>query len=164
MERLVLPVVDSDVPLLPARNPPKSSFYDLLPLLRIFKPVIGLFRRQVSPVNEGGKRSIMGHKKYMAHVEVRCTGFKRRRRADVVGVVERSTRDHPILVELSRMATQEGAAHARDCDRHYEQHRHAPGVLGEPSADPQYAAAVCLPGASAHVAVVSASPMIYARA
>lgn len=65
----VLPQLESDVPLMPARNPPKSSFYDLFPLLRIFKPIIGLFRRRVESANEGGKRDILGHKKYIAHVE-----------------------------------------------------------------------------------------------
>jgi putative membrane protein len=65
----VLPKVNSDVPLKPARNPPKTSLYDLLPLLRLFKPLVGLFKKQISPVNEGGRRTVLGHKKYLAHVE-----------------------------------------------------------------------------------------------
>lgn len=65
----VLPQLSSDVPLLPARNPPKSSFFDVVPFLRIFKPIFGLFRRGGASANDGGTRNILGHKKYIAHVE-----------------------------------------------------------------------------------------------
>lgn len=61
--------VQSDVPLAPARNPPKSSVFDLLPFLRILKPIFGIFTRRRTSANEGGKRNILGHKKYAAHVE-----------------------------------------------------------------------------------------------
>ncbi|KAI0819472.1 UPF0187-domain-containing protein [Trametes gibbosa] len=43
---MALPVVYSEHPLLPARNPPKESLYDYLPFLRVFKV---LFRKLVRP-------------------------------------------------------------------------------------------------------------------
>ncbi|KAI0634951.1 UPF0187-domain-containing protein [Trametes polyzona] len=46
---MALPVVYSEHPLLPARNPPKESLYDYLPFLRIlklmFRPLLRPFRR-----------------------------------------------------------------------------------------------------------------------
>ena len=59
----------SDVPLQPARNPPKTSLYDFLPFLRIFKPLVNLFRSRNAGMNDGSRRSLMGHKKYLEHVE-----------------------------------------------------------------------------------------------
>jgi predicted membrane chloride channel (bestrophin family) len=64
----VLPSVESDRPLRPARNPPKTSVYDFLPFLRIFKPLFTKIRG-ASAEDEGGHRSLLGHKKYVAHVE-----------------------------------------------------------------------------------------------
>ena len=42
---MALPVVYSEHPLQPARNPPKESIFDYLPFLRIFKIIAAPFRR-----------------------------------------------------------------------------------------------------------------------
>ena len=47
---MALPVVYSEHPLLPARNPPKESLYDYLPFLRVFKMMLkALFRPLLRP-------------------------------------------------------------------------------------------------------------------
>ncbi|KAL5528341.1 hypothetical protein ACEPAF_7477 [Sanghuangporus sanghuang] len=40
----ILPVFDCDRELKPARNPPRTSLYDYIPLLIIFKPIIWIFK------------------------------------------------------------------------------------------------------------------------
>lgn len=63
----VLPTVQCERPLRPARNPPEASAYDYLPILRIFKPLISLVvRGKMSSMSEGGKRTLSGKKKYVA--------------------------------------------------------------------------------------------------
>ncbi|TBU24104.1 Bestrophin, RFP-TM, chloride channel-domain-containing protein [Dichomitus squalens] len=42
---MALPVVYSEHPLQPARNPPKESIFDYLPFLRVFKILVAPFRR-----------------------------------------------------------------------------------------------------------------------
>jgi putative membrane protein len=37
--------------------------------LRIFKPIVSLFTRKGSRMDADGRRSLLGHKKYLAHVE-----------------------------------------------------------------------------------------------
>lgn len=64
----VLPSIESERPLRPARNPPKTTVYSFLPFLRVFKPLISKLRG-ASPDDEGRHRSLLGHKKYLAHVE-----------------------------------------------------------------------------------------------
>ncbi|KAI9058064.1 UPF0187-domain-containing protein [Trametes sanguinea] len=57
---MALPVVYSEHPLRPARNPPKESLYDYLPFLRVFKaffkalvrPILRPFRRHRQPEPE----------------------------------------------------------------------------------------------------------------
>ena len=56
----VLPEVPSHVPLMPARNPPRTQVYDYLPVLLVFKPIISMFRHlftslrlRVDPREEG---------------------------------------------------------------------------------------------------------------
>lgn len=44
---MALPVLPSERPLLPARNPPRSSLYDYFGFLRIFKPIIKPFSRRL---------------------------------------------------------------------------------------------------------------------
>lgn len=39
-----LPRVSTDVPLLPARIPPRTTFYDYLPIFLFFKPILTIFR------------------------------------------------------------------------------------------------------------------------
>lgn len=63
----VLPTVNSEPPLRPARNPPKMSVYDFLPFLRIFKPIVDKIRGVTDDYD--GRRSILGNKKYIAYVE-----------------------------------------------------------------------------------------------
>lgn len=46
---MALPVVYSEHPLQPARNPPKESIFDYLPFLRIFKLLARPFRRAKKP-------------------------------------------------------------------------------------------------------------------
>jgi ion channel-forming bestrophin family protein len=65
----VLPVFDSDRPLKPARNPPETHLYDYLPFLRIFRFLSRTARETASKEYATRKRSILGHKKYIAHVE-----------------------------------------------------------------------------------------------
>jgi ion channel-forming bestrophin family protein len=65
----VLPSVDSERPLRPARNPPKAGVYDYLPFLRIFKPLLNKMRGITDPEEFGQKRSLLGHKKFVAAVE-----------------------------------------------------------------------------------------------
>ncbi|GJE86689.1 Bestrophin, RFP-TM, chloride channel-domain-containing protein [Phanerochaete sordida] len=47
---MALPVLPSERPLLPARNPPESSLYDYFGFLRIFKPIIKPFSRRLRQV------------------------------------------------------------------------------------------------------------------
>ncbi|TFK91914.1 UPF0187-domain-containing protein [Polyporus arcularius HHB13444] len=60
-----LPVVYSEHPLLPARNPPKESLFDYLPFLRIFKIIARPFRRrktesELPTTASGPTRSLTG--------------------------------------------------------------------------------------------------------
>ncbi|EKM56905.1 uncharacterized protein PHACADRAFT_254282 [Phanerochaete carnosa HHB-10118-sp] len=48
---MALPVLPSERPLLPARNPPHSTVYDYFNFLRIFKPVIKPFSRRLSQIH-----------------------------------------------------------------------------------------------------------------
>lgn len=47
-EKSILPTVHSHRPLKPAQNPPRTTLYDYIPLLLIFKPIIHLFRTKPS--------------------------------------------------------------------------------------------------------------------
>lgn len=47
-----LPVMPSERPLMPSRNPPTSSFYDYFGFLRIFKPLIRPFSRRLRQAQE----------------------------------------------------------------------------------------------------------------
>lgn len=49
---MALPVVYSEHPLQPARNPPKESIFDYLPFLRILKLLVRPFRRSKKPEPE----------------------------------------------------------------------------------------------------------------
>ena len=44
---MALPVLPSEQPLLPARNPPTTSLYDYFGFLRIFKPIIKPFSKRL---------------------------------------------------------------------------------------------------------------------
>lgn len=46
-----LPVLPSEHPLKPARNPPSHSIYDYFPFLRIFKPIFRPFSRRLSQLH-----------------------------------------------------------------------------------------------------------------
>lgn len=52
-----LPTLASHRPLHPARNPPKTSAYDVLPFLYLFKPIVTLFKKSSST-----KRNRFGRK------------------------------------------------------------------------------------------------------
>jgi len=54
---LALPHVYSDRPLLPARNPPKTSFYDYIPLLRLFKWAGRKITGKAKPRQKGKRRA-----------------------------------------------------------------------------------------------------------
>ena len=45
---MALPVLPSEQPLMPARNPPHSTLYDYFGFLRIFKPIFKPFSRRLS--------------------------------------------------------------------------------------------------------------------
>ncbi|KAI0764800.1 Bestrophin, RFP-TM, chloride channel-domain-containing protein [Fomes fomentarius] len=56
-----LPVVYSEHPLMPARNPPKESLFDYLPFLRIFKLLARPFRKPApEPTTETVTRTLTG--------------------------------------------------------------------------------------------------------
>ncbi|KAJ2926685.1 hypothetical protein H1R20_g10406, partial [Candolleomyces eurysporus] len=57
-----LPDVESEIPLRPARDPPKTTVYDFIPLLRFFRWVVRVLLKRARP---GEAR----HRKYKAHVE-----------------------------------------------------------------------------------------------
>ena len=48
---MALPVLPSEHPLLPARNPPSTSLYDYFGFLRIFKPVIKPFSKRLQQLD-----------------------------------------------------------------------------------------------------------------
>lgn len=54
-----LPEVYSHRPLRPARNPPKTSVYDYLPILALFKPIVDLFKTKKS----AAPRSALGSRR-----------------------------------------------------------------------------------------------------
>jgi putative membrane protein len=55
-----LPVIESDRPLLPARSPPPTTIFDVIPFLRILKPLITL----LTPSRAAEKnRTVFGRKK-----------------------------------------------------------------------------------------------------
>ncbi|PBK97795.1 UPF0187-domain-containing protein [Armillaria gallica] len=57
-----LPTVFSHRPLKPARNPPKTSVYDYVPFLLIFKWLAKPFSRKKRSVIEGASRNALGRK------------------------------------------------------------------------------------------------------
>ncbi|THH07752.1 hypothetical protein EW145_g3159 [Phellinidium pouzarii] len=75
----ILPVVACDRPLKPARNPPKTTLYDYIPIFLIFKPFIWLVRylyRKIRSDKYGGlrpghdhARDTLGRKRKAAVVE-----------------------------------------------------------------------------------------------
>jgi putative membrane protein len=65
----VLPVIESDRPLRPAQNPPKTHLYDFIPFLRLFSVIRRMFKKTASKEYATRKRSLLGHKKYVQHVE-----------------------------------------------------------------------------------------------
>lgn len=54
-----LPTLTTHRPLEPARNPPKASFYDYVPIFLIFKPITDLFKRD----KKKAKRDLLGRKR-----------------------------------------------------------------------------------------------------
>lgn len=54
--------VNSHRPLKPARNPPKATLYDYVPVFLIFKPIINLFKRKKSTSDGAGARNSLGRK------------------------------------------------------------------------------------------------------
>ncbi|CAL1709226.1 unnamed protein product [Somion occarium] len=56
-----LPVVPSEHPLMPSRNPPKTSFFSCFPFLRILKPLIRPFKRMTED-EPPLRRSLTGKK------------------------------------------------------------------------------------------------------
>lgn len=66
---LVLPSVVADRPLLPARNPPKTTLYDYLPLLLLFKPFVSLVKRVFAKPPSSDGRTSMGRRKQPDVVE-----------------------------------------------------------------------------------------------
>jgi len=56
-----LPIVDSDRPLQPARNPPKATFWDYFGFLRFLRPILRLLRgHRAADLTLGGrKRKVM---------------------------------------------------------------------------------------------------------
>lgn len=50
------PQVTSDRPLKPARNPPETSIFDYIPLLRFFKWIVRVVTRSARPKGKGKKR------------------------------------------------------------------------------------------------------------
>ncbi|EJD02783.1 UPF0187-domain-containing protein [Fomitiporia mediterranea MF3/22] len=75
----ILPVFDCDRQLKPARNPPKTSLYDFIPLLIIFKPIIWIFKYMYRKVRRDkyasarpekeGIRNAFGRKRKVEMVE-----------------------------------------------------------------------------------------------
>lgn len=75
----ILPVVNSERPLRPARNPPKETLYDYIPVFLIFKPIIWLVRAgyrklrkekyQNRKVGDDHARDAFGRKKKAGIVE-----------------------------------------------------------------------------------------------
>ncbi|KAJ8519419.1 hypothetical protein ONZ45_g3612 [Pleurotus djamor] len=71
-----LPLVDSEEPLKPARNPPNTTLYDYIPLFRFFKwLVLIIFRRTASLArmaqerNKKGARDAFGRKRKVPEIE-----------------------------------------------------------------------------------------------
>lgn len=67
----VLPTLNSDVPLRPARNPPKTSVWDFLPFLIPFRWVAKVLSRRVrnAIVDSGEERSLSGKVRKPVKVE-----------------------------------------------------------------------------------------------
>jgi hypothetical protein len=65
----LLPTVESDRPLRPARDPPHSHVHDYLPLLRLPYVVVRYFKRTTSEAYARRKRTLLGHRKFVSHVE-----------------------------------------------------------------------------------------------
>lgn len=59
----VLPVIESNIPLKPARNPPKLTAYDYLPLLLIFKPIVNSSKSLCSSMRRRIRGSTTPHKR-----------------------------------------------------------------------------------------------------
>jgi hypothetical protein len=57
-----LACVQAHRPLKPSRNPPKTSIYDFLPFLMIFKPITRLFRKK-KPEDDQSNRNALGRKR-----------------------------------------------------------------------------------------------------
>lgn len=57
---MALPVLPSERPLLPARNPPQNSIYDYFGFLRIFKPLIKPFSKRLRQVTSPEPLSARG--------------------------------------------------------------------------------------------------------
>mgnify|MGYP001224217278 CR=1 FL=1 len=53
-----LPEVESDIPLKPARNPPKTTLYDFIPLLRFFRWVGRVILRRARPGEYRRKKTV----------------------------------------------------------------------------------------------------------
>jgi len=66
----VLADVGSRFELGPARNPPKTNIYDLLPFLIVFKPLVSLaIRVTTGHGSTDGDRTITGKRKKPAHID-----------------------------------------------------------------------------------------------
>jgi putative membrane protein len=65
----LLPTVESDRALRPARDPPRSHLYDYLPFLRLPHAIMQYFKRTTSAAYARRKRGLLGHRKFVAHVE-----------------------------------------------------------------------------------------------
>jgi putative membrane protein len=65
----LLPTVESDRALRPARDPPRSHVHDYLPFLRIPHALVQYFKRTTSEACARRKRTLLGHRKFVSHVE-----------------------------------------------------------------------------------------------
>jgi putative membrane protein len=65
----LLPTVESDRPLRPARDPPRSHVHDYLPFLRLPHALVRYFKHTTSEAYARRKRTLLGHRKFVSHVE-----------------------------------------------------------------------------------------------
>jgi hypothetical protein len=65
----LLPRIESDRLLRPAQDPPSTRWFEHLPLFRLVHALAQLFKRTTSEAYARRKRSILGHRKYVRHVE-----------------------------------------------------------------------------------------------
>ena len=73
----ILPDIESDIPLRPARCPPRQTIFDYLPILFIFKPIVSLVKRLSKKKGDeeedieglAGTRNAFGKRRHIPPVE-----------------------------------------------------------------------------------------------